>query len=63
MLLRSDVIGVLHGFAHVDVTTAAQAEVESFAGFAVGWKPILTVNLFAISYECGDEIFRLVAFC
>lgn len=61
-LFRSDVISVLHGFAHVDVAAAAEAEVKSFAGFAVGWKPILAVDLFAIGYECGDEIFWLVPF-
>jgi len=61
MLLRGDVVGVFHGFAHVDVA-ATGAEVENFAGFAVGWEPILTVDLFAIGYECGDEIFRLASF-
>ena len=63
-LLRSGelVICVLHGFAEVDVASAAHAEVENFAGFAIGRKPILAVDLFAIGYESGDEIPGLTSF-
>ncbi len=64
MLLRGGglVVGVLHGFFEVDVASAAQAEVENFVCFAVGREPVLAVNLFAIGYECWDEISRLAPF-